>query len=211
MPDLISLSAVFLMGLFGSAHCVGMCGGFSIISRRAGWWPAYGIGKTLTYGVLGALVGLLGHSVFTISGGQRLLSILTGVVLLAVGAATAGLIPDRLALGTRWISRMGPLLGKAMERGRFRGPLTMGALNGLLPCGLVYAALMKSMESAGPLSAAALMTVFGLATLPGLGLLAVFEGRLSGSRRLLLTTSGGWLVMLVGAVTLWRAFQVGAH
>ncbi len=199
------------MGLFGSAHCLGMCGGFSIIAGRTGWWPAYGIGKTLSYVLLGALAGLLGHSVIAISGGQQVLSVLTGLVLIVIGAATAGLIPDRLALGGALLRRIGPLLGKAMGRGRIRGPLAVGVLNGFLPCGLVYAALMKSMEAAGPLPSAMLMAVFGAATLPGLGSLALLEGSLSANGRRLIVSSGGWLVMLIGAITLWRAFQTGVH
>lgn len=211
MPDPTSLLAVFLMGLFGSAHCLGMCGGFSVIAGRAGWWPAYGLGKTLTYAILGALAGLVGHSVLVISAGQQVLSIVTGVVLVVIGAATAGLISDRLAIGGAVLRRVGPLLGKAMGRGRIRGPLAVGALNGLLPCGLVYAALMMSMEAARPLPSATLMAAFGVATLPGLGLLTLLEGRLSAGRRRLIVSLGGWLVMLFGAMTIWRAFQMGAH
>lgn len=210
MPSQLDLAALFAMGLFGSAHCLGMCGGFSLIAGRAGWWPAYALGKTVTYTVLGLIAGLLGHGFMALAGPQRVLSILVGLTLIGIGASTAGLLPDRWAIGGWVTSRLGPLLGRAMKGGRKLGTLGLGLLNGLLPCGLVYAALAKSVEIPGIGASALGMAVFGIATLPGLWLLGLIGDRFPG-QRLTMVRIGGWLLVVLGGVTLWRAWMMGGH
>lgn len=212
MPPVADLIAVFLMGLFGGAHCLGMCGGFSVLVARRGAWPAYAMGKTLTYAGLGVLAGLFGHVFLQIGGLQATLSVVVGLVLIVLGAASAGLIPDRFAgpdFITAWMGpRVGSLLGHVGPTGSFG----VGVLNGLLPCGLVYAALMTAMRGGRPLEAALLMGVFGLATLPSLGVAAFLAARLPPTRRLVLVRVGGWIVVAFGVYTLWRAFMAdGMH
>src|SRR5690606_23998356 len=89
-PAALDLAVVFLVGLLGSAHCVGMCGGFVVAVAHAGGrrraharQAAYFLGKTSTYAAFGALAGLAGSAAgVALSGFQGLLSLLLGLVLI---------------------------------------------------------------------------------------------------------------------------------
>ena len=206
LPGSDLLVGAFAMGLLGSAHCLGMCGGFAVLAGRRRGAAHYALGKTLTYGVLGLLAGGLGHLVMRVTTVQSVLAVLTGAFLVVMGAATAGLVPERLT-GSPWITRrVAPLLGEAMRKVRGLGPLALGTLNGLLPCGLVYAALALAMASGSPGRGGLLMVIFGLGTLPALLLLSVAADRLNPVWRAGFVRVGGVLIMVLGAITVWRAF-----
>lgn len=169
------LWAGFVFGLLGSLHCVGMCGALALALPGAhesgGRWLAgrlvYHAGRIGAYAALGAAVGTLGHGL-NVLGWQQSLSIVSGVLILllvvvpeawrARAAAAVGLARP-LAAGQRalayWFQRRGI------------GALLMtGALNGLLPCGLVYLALAGALSVPGVGGAAAYMALFGLGTTP---------------------------------------------
>src|SRR5690606_28141607 len=86
------LYLAFFMGLFGSVHCAVMCGPLLLaVNGRSSWsWKQvfnrvfYQVGRILTYGFLGLMLGALG-SAATVQGGQRALSMLVGVILVTIG------------------------------------------------------------------------------------------------------------------------------
>lgn len=209
----VELPALFVLGLFGGAHCIGMCGGFVLIahgagasSRGAARLAAYLSGKTATYAVLGVLAGALGHLVGGVSGAQTALSIAVGVFLVLIGLGAAGMIPERLpgfSVAGPWIGRA---LGRIVRSGGTRAPLVIGLLNGLLPCGLVYAALAKAATTGSAGGGAAAMAVFGVGTMPALVLTAWLGGQLGPVARRRVARTGGWLVVAFGVYTLWRTF-----
>lgn len=167
----------------------------------------YALGKTLTYGVLGAIVGLIGHGIMSVAPGQQALALLVGALLLVMGLATAGVLPDRWAMPSRLTAWMGAVLTRVRGAGRIRGPFLLGLVNGFLPCGLVYAALLASAQQGSPVPAAVGMLAFGVATLPALGLVAVGTDLLTPGRRRWVTRAGGWLVVVFALVTLWRGLS----
>jgi sulfite exporter TauE/SafE len=83
------------------------------------------------------------------------------------------------------------------------GPLRAGAVNGLLPCGLVYPAALTAAALGNPSSTALFMLGFGAGTLPAMvGLsygLALFPSRLRAHLRRLtpaaLTLTGVLLIV----------------
>lgn len=165
------------LGFLGGLHCIGMCGPIVIALARAqgtGWHALaarllYSLGRTTTYVLLGLLIGALMSSL-RMAGVQRWVSIaLGGLILLGV------LLP------TKWTSRLlpgGGVAGPVLALKRAWGRLThtdalpnqyvIGVLNGLLPCGLVYAAVAASGAMGSPLGSAAFMALFGLGTVPAL-------------------------------------------
>ncbi|OZC02435.1 sulfite exporter TauE/SafE family protein [Rubricoccus marinus] len=209
---MLDLAAVFAAGLLGSAHCVGMCGGLvAVLSRGAGpataRQGAYFAGKTATYAALGALAGLIGVSASAAaSGAQIVVSVAMGLVLVVIGLGLCGVLrigrePGRDVVG-RWLR---PALRRVL-RSRSPGvPLALGALNGLLPCGLVYGMLAKAATTGSASGGALTMTAFGLATLPALGLAGVLGSRLSLERRVWLQRAGGVLIVGLGLLTIGRA------
>jgi uncharacterized protein len=209
--DLLGFLALGLLGGFG--HCVGMCSPFTLlVSRRfvppdAGGLAAlrpqlwYGTGRVLTYAVLGALAGLVGGVVElagALLGLQRAASVLAGAVLVLealLGLAGAG--PLGRSTGGRLFARVAAALGRRVPG----HPLGLGLLLGLLPCGLLYSALIAAVSRGGALQGALALLVFGLGTAPALlgvsladGLLARRRARLDRLARLFLLAMGAWFV-----------------
>lgn len=183
MPD-ISLAALFLAGLLGGAHCVGMCGGIvAALSFQSGARQpyshhlAYSAGRIASYSAAGALAGLLGSAAFLSDGlrpVQMGLYVLAQGVLILLGLYLAGLsraITRLERLGGGLWRRLQPRLARFMPVDTPARALAAGALWGWLPCGLVYSALVTALGSGGPVQGALLLAVFGLGTLPNLLLL----------------------------------------
>jgi sulfite exporter TauE/SafE len=161
----------FILGLVGSLHCAGMCGPLALAlpatgSTRLtylGGRAAYNLGRIVTYCLLGLVFGLLGRTL-ALAGVQRWTSIALGVTLLAGLFSSRKLVlwSPVAALVENLKCRMSALL-----RRRFLSSLALlGFLNGLLPCGLVYAACAGAVTTSGTLAGAQYMAAFGLGTVP---------------------------------------------
>lgn len=157
-----SLTAAALAGLVGSPHCMGMCGGFAAAcgaGRDRGLsWHA---GRLATYMALGGVAGAAGAA---IPGPSWVPAILSAVLLSWFALALAGLVPEpRFRLpGLVRLTR------NADTRTGGGGRFLFGLANGLLPCGLVYAALAVPVASGDALVGALSMLAFGLGTVPAL-------------------------------------------
>jgi len=174
------LLAALVLGLLGSFHCVGMCGPIAIMlpinnnnwfSRLSGTF-LYNIGRAITYGVLGAVFGLLGEGI-SLGGFQQWVSIIMGVLMILsvvfpiLFRNTA--ILDKYIYG--YVDRLKTSFLPLFNNKSLLSLLVIGLLNGLLPCGLVYVALAGAIASGGVFSGAMYMFVFGLGTLPMLSLI----------------------------------------
>jgi len=180
LPE-ISLLTVFLAGLLGGTHCVGMCGGIvaamSLQGGRKqplGFHLGYNLGRIASYSLAGALAGLIGSAAFlsdALLPIQKTLYVLAQIVLTLMGLYLAGLSRAVLWLeragGGLW-RRLQPLFGRLLPIRDFPGALVAGAVWGWLPCGLVYSVLITALASGRAASGALLMLVFGLGTLPNL-------------------------------------------
>jgi sulfite exporter TauE/SafE len=174
----MELWTAFLLGLVGSLHCAGMCGPLVLALPATGKTRAsfilgrvtYNLGRIVTYCLLGTLFGLIG-STFAIAGLARWASIGAGAAILLGLAASS-----RYALNTPVAKVVGWLrlrLGYLLRQRTLTATCALGALNGLLPCGLVYVAYAGAVAVGGLLSGMQYMLAFGLGTVPlmlGLGL-----------------------------------------
>ena len=164
--------AALILGLAGSLHCLGMCGPLALAlpaardatrGQRILGRLAYNVGRACTYAGMGIFAGLLGH-VLQLGGVQRWVSILLGILLIATLLFSSHHMPEWI-LNT-FYRPVQKGLGKLLKRQGTSGLFQIGLLNGLLPCGLVYAALAGASLQEGPLRGAAYMFIFGLGTLP---------------------------------------------
>ena len=180
------LITALLLGLFSTAHCVGMCGGISgaltfslpetVRLRRphlALFVSAYNVGRIISYAAAGALVGYLGGAVYeTLSpkGGYAIIQGAAAILMVAVGFYVGGWFP-RFAnlerLGIPLWRRLEPLGRRLIPVRNPAQALVYGLIWGWLPCGLVYTALLFTVTAGSPLDGALFMAVFGLGTLPG--------------------------------------------
>jgi len=164
-----SLAAAALAGLVGSPHCVGMCGGFAAacgapsgsatLLDRVAWH----LGRLTTYAVLGGLAGAFGSLV---PGPAWVPAVLSTVLMIGFALVLAGVIPEP-RIRVPGASRLASLaFGRTGTAGRF----IFGVSTGLLPCGLVYAALAVPVASGSALVGSLSMVAFGLGTVPVLAL-----------------------------------------
>jgi sulfite exporter TauE/SafE len=152
----------FILGLMGSLHCAGMCGPLVLLTPVVPGSPiasrlTYHAGRISVYALLGLLFGAIGESI-VLAGFQRWLSIIVGVLMLAI-------IPLKGQL-TRAPYFVKKLFGRFLQQRTFPSILALGATNGLLPCGLVYVAATASVANADILQSSLSMITFGLGTLP---------------------------------------------
>src|SRR5690606_19277551 len=112
----------------------------------------YHIGRLLTYGALGVLFGWLGKGLFVADMQQRL-SIAIGILMIL-----AVLIPMKFLRKNHlsqwrlsWMSKARTALGKQLKKNRTSALFSIGLLNGLLPCGMVYMGLFGALAFASPL------------------------------------------------------------
>ncbi|MBL9127553.1 MAG: sulfite exporter TauE/SafE family protein [Verrucomicrobiales bacterium] len=165
------LGTALLLGLVGGLHCAGMCGPLMLAMPVAGNTRgrfvagrlAYQAGRIAVYAVLGALVGSVGRTL-ALAGVQRWVSLLLGILLLA----TLVLSPRALALPaiTLGVARLRSTMAGFLQRRTVASLAVLGGLNGLLPCGLVYAACAAAAATGDIATGAATMAVFGLGTTP---------------------------------------------
>ena len=166
------LAGALMAGLIGSPHCVAMCGGFAATcARTPGGAVAWHLGRLTTYAALGALAALFGRF---LPGPAWVSAVVSAVLLTWFAGALAGLVPEpRVML---------PGLGNTMQRlATSDAPasrLVFGMANGLLPCGLVYAALALPMALGNAPLGALAMVLFGLGTVPALAVLTTGLARL---------------------------------
>jgi hypothetical protein len=215
--SLLEFSLVFVFGLVGSLHCLQMCGpivmaySVSLRSKREMLLAhvCYNGGRILTYAALGAVAGAAGGGIGMLgklaglASGARLLA---GAAMIVTGVLMLRVLPPKLLVQIEPLRRtVGRLLLAPRAAGKFR----LGLLLGFLPCGLIYGALLKSVETARPLAGALTMAAFGLGTavaLAGMGVASSLAGlRLGawGNRVAALS------VLAAGLLLTWRGLTAG--
>nr|WP_309595274.1 sulfite exporter TauE/SafE family protein [Moraxella osloensis] len=170
--------AAFSMGLFGSPHCLGMCGGIVTAfglsmqhvsdSKKNGLILTYHLGRLISYALLGLIASVIGVAIFQSIMSNSAPRIVLGAVLVLIGLAMLGLpLFNQLEkFGMRFWQSLAPLRKKVFPIDSFGKALFAGLLWGFLPCGLVYGALMMAIAGNNIATGAALMFVFGLGTMP---------------------------------------------
>lgn len=179
----VSILAAFLMGLIGSVHCVGMCGG--IVGALTMGLPAalrqspqqllpyllsYNTGRILSYSVAGMLAGFLGAQFMGVLPQPQLVGKwVAALFMIALGLYVAEwwrilvVLERGGAYVWKWIEPLGKRFFPVKSPAHAFG---IGLVWGWLPCGLVYGALALALTSASALQGALLMLAFGLGTLP---------------------------------------------
>jgi sulfite exporter TauE/SafE len=204
---------MFGLGLLSGAHCLQMCGAIVLAysmgaGRSLRVHLTYNAGRILTYMALGAVAGAAGSGIGLLgrlAGFATGARIFSGAAMIAAGILMIGFIPSsglvhiqKHGITSRFAKSIGRML--LVPGSKFGLGLTLG----FLPCGLIYAALLKAMESASPAAGALTMLAFGLGTavsLLAVGVAGSFAGLRPGRWSNRLAAVG---IMIAGAVLLWR-------
>lgn len=179
------LFTAFTMGLLGGAHCVGMCGGIVCAlcyscdkSSQRKWQPFfyqlfYSFGRITTYALLGAATGVVGMLLAKSIGanGGYYLRVFAAVLITFVGFYIAGwwkIISSLEIIGKKVWRVVNVFTRHFIPVTSFPRAFILGGLWGMLPCGLVYSALLYSLSAGTWWAGSSVMFFFGLGTLPAL-------------------------------------------
>ena len=212
------LFSAFVLGLLGSFHCIGMCGPIAFMLpvdrtngyRKVSQITVYHIGRLLAYSLIGLVFGLIGKSLY-IFGFQQQLTIAIGVIMIL-----AVIIPDKTLNKYniskplyKLISKVKSALGSALKKKTADTFLTIGFLNGFLPCGLVYMALFGAIAGANALNGSLYMATFGLGTIPLMTTVIYFSHFLKGNTRQKIQKAIPVFVVLIGTLFILRGLGLG--
>lgn len=167
----------FVIGILGSLHCVGMCGPIALaipvngngLAGKIRGGLSYNIGRITTYTIGGIMFGLLGEGL-VIAGWQRTLTIAVGASMILF-VLIPYLFKSKRKSGSRtskWVGKLKTGMGAFLKKKSLSGIFTLGLLNGLLPCGLVYLAIAGAIATGGALDGGLYMLLFGLGTIPSM-------------------------------------------
>jgi len=215
---LIILSQGLMMGLLGSFHCVGMCGPIALVLpvERSNKWKGfiqtfmYHLGRVITYTLMGLLFGLLGKGLY-LAGFQGRISILMGTIMILAVLFPTNYLAN-FGFGKplyKLVGKLKSVLGSYLQKKSSSAFITIGLLNGLLPCGLVYMALTGAVATGDAWMGAIFMALFGLGTsflLSGV----IYAGNfLSLEIRNKINKIIPYFVVLVGLVFILRGMGLG--
>lgn len=203
-----------ITGLLSSLHCVGMCGPIALATPATGTSRSsiilgkllYNLGRTISYASLGYGFGLFGSG-FKMAGMQQTLSIAAGILMIA------GAIWGERFLASVQSTALGGWRMKAMsqwfgKRG-YQASFMVGVFNGLLPCGMVYIALLGSLATQSALAGSLFMIVFGLGTIPMMFSISLMGMFIPSSSRSLIRRFTPVLVVMIGCLFVLRGMNLG--
>lgn len=209
---------IFLIGLLGSMHCIGMCGGFVAMYslKKPATRPMlpyhvlYNLGRITTYCFLGGVLGFIGFFAAYVGehrGIPGAALLIAGIVMVLMGLNIAGV------LGKRGLFERAEITGSGLFRDTLRriliiesvwGSYLLGLLLGFLPCGLLYPIFMSAAASGGFLSGMLVMAVFGASTIPALMAFGFLVSRIRPHLKSTMFQIAAVLIVLLGVRTLLR-------
>lgn len=169
----------------------------------------YQFGRVTTYSILGALLGIVGYG-FSFVGLQNPLSIAVGVVMILMALLPKNLGADNLGIKpfSKLMYKIKMNLGKFLRKKNYSSLYITGLLNGLLPCGAVYAALTGSMAMGSIRGGAIFMTFFGLGTIPLMFASVVAGNLISIQTRQKILKFLPYLMILLGIIFILRGLEL---
>jgi len=204
MFDTLSLGSAFFLGVLGSAHCIGMCGGIAssiALTSNANKTRSllfYNFGRISSYAAAGAILGSVDY-LFRHGAMESYLRLFAALMLIAMGLYVAqwwrGLTKIE-TLGHKLWRFISPAASKLLPVSNLRQAFTLGIFWGWLPCGLVYSTLIWSSAANSSTQSALLMLFFGLGTLPAMMTTSLLAKHLKSllSRRISQQISGAAIV-----------------
>lgn len=210
--------SAFLLGFLGSLHCAGMCGPLvlALPIGTGGWGRTItgrvlqNTGRVVTYTIMGAIAGAVGRTV-ALSGLQQYVSIGAGLLMIVAYA-----LPSMAAPVLRRLSFLEAAGGFVQRRfatllqhRTFSTMFGLGLVHGLLPCGLVYAALAGSVVSGSPVAGAIFAAVFGLGTFPMMLVMSLIGRSIPSALRQRLVRLVPVAMIVLGGLFILRGLNLG--
>jgi sulfite exporter TauE/SafE len=212
-----ALTAAFLLGLGGSAHCLGMCGPLVVMMPFKNFTGArlilaqlsYHLSRALAYAAMGLVFGLFGQGIGLFSKTQHLSLFMGAVVIVMVFFPK---IIARLS-STKFFAKIsqkhGRYLRQVHQTQSLAAMAALGFFNGLLPCGLSYAAIGGAIALGHTGQAVLFMLIFGIGTSPALIALGSAQNLVKPSVRLKFSKLSPIMGILLGVLLILRGLDLG--
>lgn len=214
---------LFVVGLLTSLHCIAMCGGINLSVcvkyTSAGGSPKssqlkpsllYNLGRVISYTLVGGLVGALGSAISFSGTAKGIVAVISGVFMVIMGLNMLNIFP--------WLRKLNPRLPKFLGRkvhnssnGGNRGPLYVGLLNGLMPCGPLQAMQLYALGTGSFTAGALSMFLFSLGTVPLMFGFGAVSSLLSGKFTHKMLKVSAVLVIILGVVMLNRGLNLSGY
>ena len=208
----------FIMGIVGNFHCLGMCGPIALavpIKRDSTATKILSIflyngGRIMIYSFFGILFGMFGRGIF-LAGFQQVLSIILGsVIVLGVLFPYIGMKFNMLKSPIfMQVGKLKNAFHRQFKKTGYRSIFTIGMLNGLLPCGLVFMALAGAIASGTWQSGMIYMMLFGIGTLPVMVALPYFGASIDQNLRRKFNKIVPIVLFLFGVLLILRGSNLG--
>jgi uncharacterized protein len=212
------LTSAIILGLVTGFHCIGMCGPialalplkkeskFSKISSAL----LYNIGRSVTYTFMGLIFGFFGQS-FAMAGFQKWVSLIMGVLMILYVVFPA-IFKNRFDIDKYAFKYVGKLrfrLGKLFGKRSYSSLFFIGLLNGLLPCGPVYAALAGAIATGSAISGSLFMFIFGIGTIPVMLSISLLGSKISLRSKKKFSKLIPITILLIGFLFVMRGLGLG--
>ena len=207
----------FIIGLSSNFHCIGMCGPIAIaipVDRKNNFTILkgglqYNIGRTISYGILGLVIGSIGLTIHTF-GVLQWLSIITGalMILFAWRKYFSKLFSMNIHVSGMQTFIKKPFGRLLKSKSRYKLWL-LGALNGLLPCGMVFIALINALLTGEVLASSMAMIAFGIGTLPAMIAVIYMINKITTKMRQRMSSFVPYLLTIVGLLIILRGLNLG--
>ncbi|MBW2964142.1 sulfite exporter TauE/SafE family protein, partial [Candidatus Woesearchaeota archaeon] len=205
---------LFVVGLLTGFHCIAMCGGF-VVSYTAKDAQAgrkshkshvlYGLGKIVSYTLIGAAFGLLG-SIITFTPAMRgIAGLLAGLFLVVFGLKMLNIFP---AL-RRFSLKTPQFLNRFVGKNQSSSPLVIGLLNGLMiACGPLQAIYIMAAGTGSVVEGAKLLFIFAVGTLPVMLGFGYFASLISSRMTNKILRASGVIVIILGIIMVNRGLSL---
>lgn len=214
----MEIISALTIGLVGSFHCIGMCGPIAIALplKNQSWFTRtlsallYNLGRSVTYGIMGAILGLVGTG-FKMMGVQQWISIIMGIIMIL-----SVLFPlvfrkyfntEGFAQGLT--TKLKSAFQKMFSIRSYTSLFVIGIINGLLPCGLVYMALAGAIVTGTVAGGAIYMIAFGLGTIPIMLSLSLLGNMASVKLRNKIRRIIPIFIIIIGILFILRGMNLG--
>ncbi|RZJ35668.1 MAG: sulfite exporter TauE/SafE family protein [Flavobacterium sp.] len=212
------LATALILGLISSLHCIAMCGPVAMMlpvarnnpEKKALQIMTYHLGRLTSYTSLGLLFGCFGRGLY-LAGMQQWLSILAGCIMILIVV-----IPEKKFAKVnlsqsvyRLLAKGKSAMGARLRSQSFSSIYTIGLLNGLLPCAMVYAALFGALATQQVFLGAAYMALFGLGTVPLMSAVTYVYRLATDSFRIKIQKTIPYVMAAVGIVFIARGLSLG--
>lgn len=212
------LLSALVLGLLGSLHCLGMCGPIAFMlpldrqseAKKLFQLSLYHLGRIMAYSLMGLAFGLVGKGLY-LFGVQQKISVLIGAfMILLVLIPSKKLNKFSLAKPIyKLINKVKTKLGQELKKRTPDTFLTIGFLNGFLPCGLVYMALLGAIAMAGVGQGAIYMALFGLGTVPLMTSVVYFSSLFGKKAKIKFQKMIPAIVVIIGLLFILRGLGLG--